>query len=136
MNIRVDSDAIVYMFAFLKAGTMFKVDKPAIHSFFHKMSKKEEFAALFHGMIFNANSRSFPYSENVENAIDRLVRSGGLSLINADVYAYEVSAVLAKKEVKELFSESECGMLQKIADMFQKEIGTWLPAWHKDNVNE
>ena len=128
--IRVPSDVVFYMFSFLEAGSRFNANLSYVYGFFAEVSRQKEFAELFKDFIFEEQYMCPPYSKQVNIALDGITKSGLLSMIDSGVY--EVTEALTKKDSGELFSTKEIILLKKMAKIFTKEMGVFLPPWHKN----
>ncbi|MBI4709423.1 MAG: hypothetical protein HY764_04445 [Candidatus Portnoybacteria bacterium] len=118
-EIRVPSDTIKFIFAFLGEGTRFAVDKPKIESAIYTLSQDPTLSSLFRDFIFDT-SRIYPHTETVNHALDRLQLAGLLVMVGWK--EFEVSKALSQSDPSTLFSEAEIAQLKEAADKFYKII--------------
>lgn len=123
-QLRVPSDTVKAVFHYIGKGKRFSANIPKIHESFYDICQKEEFKPICGDFVFDT-SRTYPYSETIRYALDRLQKADLLACINPSLDEYEVTESLADDEpiIKELFSnEKDIELLQKAAKKFIENI--------------
>src|SRR3989344_4088841 len=122
-EIRVPSDVVVAIFAFIGARKRFPYNREKIDTALYKLSQENEFADLFNNFSFAQNYIwSFPYCEEIGYALDGLFFSGLLECIGPYMQECEVTENLAKKDFSDIFTQEETDLLRRVSEKFQKYV--------------
>lgn len=103
--------------SFSRRGSEFESPSYQLHRFFYKMKKR--YPKLLEDVFFN-HDPEFPFSEEIENAFNRLQESGYVSRPNPSFDRYRVDTDFGD-EIKDS-SLDEIDPIKEIADEFKREF--------------